>query len=194
VHASMKLCKENVLRTIPSLRLCTEPSLDACQAIILCASIAMEDAKSAIAWRLTSMASRMALDLGLHRLRKDGTTENHRKRLAFWSVYVMDKGLAFNLGRSPTIQDYDILTDRPTHPEDLKGPWGLLYQATIDFAVLQGEIYEQLFSIRAQRESEVVRTHRARNFAAKVQELRKPVMEVSRLRYQGHIVPRTNSL
>ena len=68
--------------------------------------MAMEDAKAALAWKLSSTASRMCLDLGLHRLPRDDAPDNFKKRMTFWSVYSMDKGLAFNFGRTPTGKNY----------------------------------------------------------------------------------------
>jgi hypothetical protein len=175
VVANMNMCRNNVDTAIHGLPLCVEPSLEACQAIILGASIAMEAAQGAHAWRLTSVASRMCLDLGLHRLKKDDSPENLRKRLCFWTVYAMDKGLAFNFGQTPTIHDYDLTIDRLNLPEDLAGPWGALWLATLDFAILQGEIYEQLISINAQKQPEPVRNQRARDFAARINGLRQPI-------------------
>ncbi|KPI45262.1 uncharacterized protein AB675_2796 [Cyphellophora attinorum] len=194
VVANLNMCKNNVDTAIHGLPLCVEPSLEACQAIIIGASIAMEAAQGAHAWRLTSVASRMCLDLGLHRLRRDESPENLRARLCFWTVYAMDKGLAFNFGQTPTgnesdwsksdlafatfddIHDYDLTIDRLTLPGDLEGPWGPLWLATLDFAILQGEIYEQLISISAQKEPEHVRIQRAREFAKRIDGLRQPVL------------------
>jgi hypothetical protein len=64
----------------------------------------------------------MCIDLGLHRLAKD--TEGSAistERKVFWHVYIMDKGMAFTLGRTPSIHQYDVATERPTFPKDLPG-------------------------------------------------------------------------
>jgi hypothetical protein len=175
----IKLCRNNVDTAIHCLRLCIEPSLDACQSLTVGASIAMEDGKVSNAWRLTSTASRMCLDLGLHRLPDgDNDAETRRKRLIFWYVYSLDKGLAFNFGRTPTIHDYDITTARPSLSADVDESWIPLYQTMLDFSILQGDIYAQLFSVSAQRVSVEVRVQRARSFAQKLNGLRPPMIEV----------------
>lgn len=175
--ANSDLCRKNVDTAVHSLRLCFEPSVDACQAVILGAAIAMEEAKAATAWRLTATASRMCLDLGLHRLPSGEDVELRRKRMIFWYVYSMDKGLAFNFGRTPTIHDYDITVDRPTLHGDLDGPLASLYIGMLEFSILEGDIYEQLFSVSAQRLSAEVRIERARAFAQKLEDLRPPLLE-----------------
>lgn len=62
VQSNLRICKTNVDTAVHALPLCIDPSLEACQSIILAASIAMEAGKAALAWKLTSVASRMCLD------------------------------------------------------------------------------------------------------------------------------------
>lgn len=50
---------------------------------------------------------------------------------------------------------------------------------TLDFAILQGQIYEQLFSTTAQKQPEAIRVQRARDFAGKIKKLRDPAVTVS---------------
>lgn len=172
------LCRKNVETAVHCLKLCIEPSLEACHALVAGASMAMEDGKVATAWRLTSTASRMCLDLGLHRLPSGDDEELCRKRFTFWYVYSMDKGLSFNFGRTPTIHDYDITVDRPTWPKYMDNSWAPLYQGMLEFSILEGDIYEQLFSVSAQRQSLDVRIGRVRAFAQKLNALRAPMVEV----------------
>ncbi|ETN36903.1 uncharacterized protein HMPREF1541_07890 [Cyphellophora europaea CBS 101466] len=174
LNAHQQLCRKNVDTAVHSLRLCVEPSLEACQSIIIGASLAMEYGQASSAWRLTCTAARMCLDLGLHRLPSGDDNDGRRKRLTFWYVYTMDKGLAFNFGRTPNVHDYDITVDRPSWPADLGGDlddksWGTMFLAMVEFAVLQGDIYEQLFSVSAQRQPVEVRSERARTFVQKLE-------------------------
>lgn len=71
----------------------------------------------------------------------------------------------------PNIHDYDITTERPRVPEDLEGAWGKYYGGWLDFAELQGDILEQLFSARAQKEAQDVRTQHARWLGARLESL-----------------------
>jgi len=78
--------------------------------------------RASAAWRLITAASRMLLDIGYHRLPNNLTDDGLRKkRMLFWWMYAMDKGLAFTFGRTPTIHHYDVTTPRPTFPDDFVG-------------------------------------------------------------------------
>ena len=132
----------------------------------------MDLARPPIAWKLISAAARMCLDMGLHRQPVEATGPGATKqRLLFWFIYASDKGLALNFGRTPNIHDYDITIERPRVPEDLDEFWGGFIAGWIDYAELQGDILEQLFSARAQKASQEIRTQRARALGARLEEL-----------------------
>ena len=140
----------------------------------------MDLARPAIAWKLVSAASRMCLDMGLHRQPANATGyEAKKKRLLFWLTYALDKGLALTFGRTPNIHDYDITVERPRPKEDFEGVWGFYYTGWMDYAELQGQILEQLFSAQAQRESQDVRSQRARALAARLKYLSQSFDSVS---------------
>ena len=64
----------------------------------------------------------MCIDLGWHRLPKPVgplSDKEHSRRGLFWHIYIMDTGMAFTLGRSPSIHQYDVATERP-RAEDFK--------------------------------------------------------------------------
>jgi hypothetical protein len=85
----------------------------------------MKSGRSAIAWSLIASASRMCIDLGWHRLPRDPEgLEISKKKRIFWHVYIMDKGMAFTFGRTPSIHQYDVATERPSFPQDLPGAPG----------------------------------------------------------------------
>jgi hypothetical protein len=176
-----KLCQSNIDTATHSLKLTVDPSLDACQAIVLAGSMALEEGKPALAWKMVSISARMCLDLGLHRLSSSNADDNdddaRRKTILFWYVYSVDKGLAFNFGRTPTIHDYDIIAERPSFTSD--DGWGQFFSSSLEFSVLQGAIYEQLFSVSAQRLPVDERSRRARQFAQQVEALRNPLLEFS---------------
>ena len=132
----------------------------------------MDLAKPPVAWKLVSAASRMCLDMGLHRQPPNSHgPEATKQRVLFWFAYACDKGLALNFGRTPNIHDYDITIERPRVGEDLDGIWGQYYFGWIDYAELQGDILEQLFSARAQLLSQEIRTERALALGARLQKL-----------------------
>lgn len=140
----------------------------------------MESSIQAPAWDLLSTAARLALDAGFHRLvKKPGDRENRQKRLVFWLLYTMDRALALNLGRAPIIQEYDILTDRLTYPDDVDGPLGFFHICWIDVSGLQGQIYLQLYSAHAQKQSMEARVKAAKQLAMHCLEIRNFMISVS---------------
>ena len=122
----------------------------------------------------------MALSAGFHRLtRKYDEVNQRRERILFWLIYTMDRALALNLGRAPNIQDYDIQTDRLSYPEDIDGPMGYLHSKWIDMSELQGQVYLQLYSVQAQKQSVQAKTEVARQLAARCLIIRDAICFVS---------------
>jgi hypothetical protein len=75
-----------------------------------------------MAWQTIASASRMCIDLGWHRLpRRAERSPASKEEHIFWHVYIMDKGMAFTLGRTPSIPNYDVATQHPTMPDDDPG-------------------------------------------------------------------------
>lgn len=115
----------------------------------------------------------MVQDAGYHRLPSYTTApECTKKRVVFWIVYALDHSMALNLGRSPNIHDCDITVDRPNVPNELEENYGQVYMSWMDFADLQGQIYEQLYSVRAQMQAIEVRSKLAQALALKVAGMR----------------------
>ncbi|PLB52931.1 hypothetical protein P170DRAFT_472817 [Aspergillus steynii IBT 23096] len=169
VQTYSQLLSANLEAAIQSLRLCHEPSMEGCQALALLTAFCMKSGRSALAWSLIAAASRMCIDLGWHRLpRQPKGPELSKKRRIFWWVYVIDKGMAFTFGRTPSIHQYDIATERTSFPLDIPGPPGYLYGGFVEFAVIVGDMHIQLFSAYAQRTSPQKRAENARAFATRL--------------------------
>ena len=90
----------------------------------------------------------------------------------------MDRGLSLNFGRSPSLQDYDVTASRPTHVEAQEDPGLFFCSFGVELAFLQGDIYEQLYSGRAQSESADVKGQRARVLADRMIRLRHQLLSV----------------
>ena len=91
----------------------------------------------------------------------------------------MDRGLSLNFGRSPSLQDYDITTSRPTFAE-AQGNYDLFFCTVgVELAYIQGNIYEQLYSGRAQSESADVKAKRAHVLADRMISLNHQLLSVS---------------
>jgi hypothetical protein len=139
IQANSQLLSANIEAAIESLRLYQDPAMEGCQALSLMVSVqiyvtyvlrmmlirkatfCMKSGRSAIGWSLIASASRMCIDLGWHRLPPNPTEPGILKqRTIFWHIYVMEKGVAFTFGRTPSIHQYDVATDRPSF-QDLPG-------------------------------------------------------------------------
>ena len=129
----------------------------------------MDLSQSSLAWTLISSAVRMAQDAGYHRLPSFSVApEATQKRCLFWFIYCIERGMALNFGRASSIQDWDIQSDRPRYPEEIKILWGPLFSLWFDFAKIQGEIYEQLYCARAQKQAIEVKAELARGLAVRL--------------------------
>ncbi|KAF4839867.1 hypothetical protein CGCSCA4_v010924 [Colletotrichum siamense] len=179
IHEYSQQLKDNIEAALQSLRLCNDPSMEACQALALLYTFCNKSGRSALAWQMISAASRMCIDLGWHRLPKEGPRVS-KERQIFWHVYVHDKGMAFTLGRSPSIHPCDVSTPKPTVPDDyvpgvpvqyaITGDHNVrgLYAGYVDYAIIVGDMHIQLFSASALQQPQQSRIETAKSFAMKI--------------------------
>lgn len=92
----------------------------------------------------------------------------------------MDKGLSVCFGRTSTLQDYDIALEYPqVNGSAETRPWLLLHRAWIVYARLSGEVYEHLYSARAQFGDTEERVKKACKIAREAQDWRDGIAQVS---------------
>ncbi|KAM5378116.1 hypothetical protein ACJZ2D_004574 [Fusarium nematophilum] len=139
------------------------PIVDMEQAEELCrqALKAQTHGDLALQWRLSSTAARHCLALGYHREHVVASMppgEANRVRRLFWHIYFSDKSLVLSLGRASTIQDVDVDIE-PYQISDDPGrkPWDSSLFLFIDFAKMQTQIYETLYSPASRRHSRAER-------------------------------------
>ncbi|OCT48870.1 fungal specific transcription factor domain protein [Cladophialophora carrionii] len=174
---TVAICLKNAETAIRNMRLYMQPTYENIEALVQGSTLAMDLSQASLAWTLITSATRMALDAGYHRLPAYAVApEATEKRRLFWFLYCVERGMALNLGRTPSIPDYDILTDRPKFPEEVHGVWGSMFNSWFDFAKVQGDIYDQLYSAQAQKQSTEVKAELARKLAARLQVIRKSFM------------------
>lgn len=127
---------------------------------------------------------RLCEDEGYHCIHEQTTDpEIRRKIIMFWVAFSMDRGLCLNFGKTPSLQDSDVTTYRPTLDElpVTYDDYGLFFSAIgSDLAFLQGDIYQQLFSARAQLESRQDLGVRAVKLAERVIFLQQQLGKVSK--------------
>ena len=123
---------------------------------------AQEESRPALCWTFVSAGARLCQTLGLHRetvVSRDPPRLAEAKRHAFWMLYMIDKTLSLNLGRPSCFPDHDINVALFSATADPRfRPWDHAFLAFIEFSRLQGRIYDDLYSIRAQAQSS---SHRA---------------------------------
>ncbi|KAL3420027.1 fungal specific transcription factor domain-containing protein [Phlyctema vagabunda] len=163
------MCRLNFELALENFNLCVAPTIETCQALLYGSYYASELSRPAICHRLNTVAAQMCLALGLHRLpvMKVDTKESRIKKNLFWGVYCMDKALSLRLGCTAILHDDDISTTRPTQPYDLNiKHWHSLYIYWIDFAKFQGQVYSELYTVKALEASPAHRADSVRNLAA----------------------------
>ncbi|KAH7242658.1 hypothetical protein BKA59DRAFT_457226 [Fusarium tricinctum] len=169
VAKSVSICAANVRRAAVDLSLALDPTFENILALLLSASTRMDWTNPSFDWKLISYAAVLCQEAGYHRLPDVSTSDEVRQeRLVFWYVWGFDVMFSFNLGRSPTLPDHDITTARPRCPGDVDVPWGYGFLSWLDSIELQHEIYQQLYSGRAQAQPPEVKTQRAQVLAEKL--------------------------
>ncbi|GAM85358.1 hypothetical protein ANO11243_033650 [Dothideomycetidae sp. 11243] len=95
----------------------------------------------------------MCHSLGFHRrstLVKDPIEVAQLKRQIFWTFYMNDKNLGLNLGRRSNFHDDDIDQDvYPVSEDPRQRPLDTLNNIFIKYAVVQGQVYDQLYAPKA---------------------------------------------
>jgi hypothetical protein len=122
IQGFLNLLSVNASTGWECIGLSAEPDIETCRALALFGTSCIRSGRSREAWRSMTAASRMCVDLGLHRIpsfRKD--REATRQRLLFWHIYAMEIGLAFTNGRTSTLRTCEISSARPSLPDDMPG-------------------------------------------------------------------------
>ncbi|KAL1846197.1 putative pyridoxal kinase [Paecilomyces lecythidis] len=167
------ICRSNFEYTIGKFDVLTAPTLENIQALCLGAFYSIDISRPSLCWALASNAARLCQILGYHRsVATPGDTRSdiELKKKMFWFVYVLDKSLSLRLGRSSTLQDYDITLERPGESSDVGlRAWDTVYNFWIDLARFNGRVYEQLYSARALSDSEADRVQRAKDIIRDMQ-------------------------
>ncbi|ODH14273.1 hypothetical protein ACO22_06617 [Paracoccidioides brasiliensis] len=169
-------CRTNFETALSTFDLFLEPSYENIQALALGAFHATEASKPSLCWTFVSAAARMCQSLGYHHsVSGAGVSEEeqYRRRALFWFIYVLDKDLTLLLGRSSTLQDYDISLAYPGPPSDPKlRSWYQMFEGWVTYSTIAAQIYEKLYSALALSESSAMRTERACSLAMDVERWR----------------------
>ncbi|KAF2651823.1 hypothetical protein K491DRAFT_76481 [Lophiostoma macrostomum CBS 122681] len=100
-HSIKKKLRRNIWLTLHDARLLLEPSELHITALTLLACNAEEFTTPSLCWMLAATACRMLQALGINQKRLDPETRQRRKMM-FWHLNLLDKGLSIIFGRPPT--------------------------------------------------------------------------------------------
>ncbi|KAI0164989.1 fungal-specific transcription factor domain-containing protein [Xylariaceae sp. FL1272] len=164
LRAYCKLCRQNAQLTLTRIPLLLPATMETIAALAFGATFAVETSRATLAWAYISNAASLVQSLRLHRL---ATFQEDKSILCakinlFWLVYLLDKTLALRLGRMSNIQDTEINTPRPENIGTAR---------CADAAKIQGKLYEQLYSPKALKRSDVERSQSARVLATELEEI-----------------------
>ncbi|EGX88603.1 fungal specific transcription factor [Cordyceps militaris CM01] len=162
-----QLCRANLETTLANLPMLLSAKIDNVQALLLGSLYAVDVSRPTVAWHFASAGAQLCLTGGFHRqdsLAHDPPETARIKRILFWHIYTLDKGLGLRLGRASVIHECDI--DIPRVFEfDLLDSGGADTVPTmwVEMSGLQSVVYEQLYSPAALHcpQDELVRRARA---------------------------------
>ncbi|KAI8365979.1 fungal-specific transcription factor domain-containing protein [Radiomyces spectabilis] len=124
-----------------------KPSLDTIQVLLLGASCARTWGSESQNWLGTSIAVKMAQDLGLHRSNTQLNMRNQESgRRLWWSAYVIDRWVSAALGRPLMISDADCDVEYPATGED---PTFSVFIPLVKLSAILGDVLRKLYSPRA---------------------------------------------
>jgi hypothetical protein len=166
-------CGNNLEICLYCLDLFLPASLENIKALIMAGLWFVKTDRPSRGRAVTAAAANMCVALGYHRYATidDNDEERESKIGCFWQVYLMDKQLSLRLGRSSTLQDWDILHPPIETSTTASGQMTPNMRYWVDLARVQGLTYEKLYSPLALQQNTSDRTATARHLAFQMEEV-----------------------
>lgn len=137
----------------------------------------MSRCEATMAWTYISTASRMSQAMGLHRIaskEEQGlNSEARQKAKLFWAMFILEKNLSLQLGRSSTLRDHDI-TIPLKHVRtafQIGGSLGVLSPKWLQMSQIEGRVYDEIYSPDALQQAPNQRDARAMRLIADMNEI-----------------------
>lgn len=123
-------------------------------------------------WITLGIAVRLAQSLGLHTNTGDQKTAETRRRL-WYSLYVLDRLVALQLGRPPAISDNDCNASLPSRADDSEHDWdagdlptisaeepsvGDYFLRVIEFSSIVGRVLGEIYNPRRDSAAKLIST------------------------------------
>lgn len=119
---------------------------------------------------LISTAIKLAQRMGLHRRYQQpgpSPAEIEERKRVFWIAYALDKDISLQTGQPPTQDDDDMDVELPFENTSSNNMDQFYFR--IRLAMIQGQIYKRLFSVKASRQSYPERVVAAKQLVATLQ-------------------------
>ncbi|KAL5318108.1 hypothetical protein ACEPPN_015213 [Leptodophora sp. 'Broadleaf-Isolate-01'] len=161
--AQLLICRDNLETLLSGLPFHLPLNMDSAYALSLAASYCVSICKPSSAWNFITASSQMVQTLGFHdrfSLPDDDAETKTYKIQLFWSIYVVEKGLSLQLGRSSTIRDIDITVPLPVQHSKLDFMFDSTSFRPIELSRLQGMVYDKIYSPGALMQPDIVRISR----------------------------------
>ncbi|KAL3464789.1 fungal-specific transcription factor domain-containing protein [Aspergillus heterothallicus] len=182
LSSSKAFCERNFSAGLNSYQMMVDPTLEKVQALLIGVLKAQEEFDIQRCWTYLSLAFNMCQMMGLHRNTttiSDPSPVADAKRHAFWSLYTIDKNISLNIGVTSHFQDHDIDTELYSPSLDYRQrSWDLIHLITVEFAAIQGKVYDQLYSIGASRAPEEERLARIQSLSVDLLAVRNKLLQI----------------
>jgi hypothetical protein len=155
---------QNALAEVAKLGL-LNPELLAVQAILAMAIVLQGTPNPRPSSALIFTASKLAQTLKLHRQDQEpglSFNEIEQRKRVFWIAYIIDKDISLRTGNPPAQNDGDMDIDLPAETIGLNNVHLCdnvnFLNLRIGLAIIQGRIYQNLFSTKSLRKSDIERS------------------------------------
>lgn len=134
-------------------------NLQAVQALLGMAIVLQGTPNHRLCSVLIAAAMRLAQTMGLHRRNiypLISMDEIEERKIVFWTAYCLDRDISLKMGQPPVQDDEDMDVELPSG-ENLDDGFDTtsFFNARIALAMIQGEIYKKLYSVKASRQSDI---------------------------------------
>ena len=121
------------------------------------------------------MGARLCRNAGYHRedSYQSSMTDEEKcnRKWLFWTIYAVDHAMSLNFGQAANIPDFDLTVQMPSRVQGSDAPWRKLW-IWVKIAGIQGRVFEQLYSARAQQMDPQSRLGNAKQLEAELNSLK----------------------
>ncbi|KAL5593005.1 hypothetical protein FOBRF1_012107 [Fusarium oxysporum] len=166
------LCRKGLELVLANLPFDLPNTFEFVLALFMASTFYLEICRITTAWTYNSAAAQMCLTLGFHRdvpFRPETREQRSRRIRLFWFVHMVDKMVSLRLNRSSVLRDTDITTPVEDSERAMSKTSFPIIPKWVKISMLQGKVYDDLYSPGALLQPENIREAKARELAAELQ-------------------------